>query len=44
MMHARPYRPALPLTEVEACLTAGRGRTFDAAVVDAGLAMLRDGT
>lgn len=44
MMHARPYRPALPLTEVEAYLTAGRGRTFDAAVVDAGLAMLREGT
>lgn len=42
MSHARPYRSALPVAEVEACLAAGRGRLFDAAVVDAGLALLRE--
>jgi len=42
MSHARPYRSALPIAEVEACLAAGRGRLFDAAVVDAGLALLRE--
>ena len=42
MAHPRPYRPALPVAAVEECLTAGRGLTFDAAVVDAGLALLHE--
>lgn len=42
MTHARPYRGARSIAEVEACLTDGRGKLFDAAVVDAGLALLHE--
>jgi putative two-component system response regulator len=41
MSHARPYRAALERAAIEATLAAGRGKAFDASVVDAALAMLR---
>lgn len=42
MLHARPYRAAFGRKAVETALLDGRGKAFDASVVDAALAMLHD--
>ena len=41
MLHARPYRPAFAPEAVVHGLMTARGRTLDAAAVDAALALLR---